>query len=39
MEIHQTNMLAIWTLITLSLYLLKLGIVCLVGRLNQRSKC
>lgn len=36
MEIHQINMLAFWTLITLSLYLLKCVIVLIAQKLRQR---
>lgn len=37
MEIHQINMLAFWTLIALSLYLLKCGIAFIAQKLSQRS--
>jgi len=38
MEAHQINMLAFWTLIVLSLYLLKRGIAFLIQKLSQRSQ-
>lgn len=37
MEAHQINMLAFWTLIVLSLYLLKRSIALIAKKLSQRS--